>query len=337
MKFLKKLIIAILIIVVLILVVAIFLPSKIHIEESITINAPAKAIYTQVVDFRNWEKWSPFQENDTAMVNTYENPGKGVGSKMSWVSKKEGNGTMTIMEIDPNKHIKFKLEFEDAGVHTSEFVFAEENNTTKVTWILDMQDMGYPVGRLMGVFMKGMIHKSFKRGLSNLQKVSEEYQKALSFYKTDPVTVKEMDARMALLVKDSATCDMVSDVLGKIFGQVGEYTGKNGIECDGAPIARWYMWNDTINKFIVEAGFFIKAKAEGKGNIKFVEFPKQKVVTAIHYGPYETSSKSYEAIEKYLKDNKLTMNGVPWEVYIVDPGTQPDMTKWETEIFYPVK
>lgn len=158
MKFLKKLLLAILVIVAIILVVAVFLPSKKHIEDSITINTPAKAVFEQVVRLNNWEKWSPFSENDTAMVTTYENLEKAVGSIMKWESKKQGNGSMTIVEVDELKSIKMSLLFEGMKESITTWTFVEENGNTKVTWTLDLEGLRWPDGRLMGMFMTPTLH-----------------------------------------------------------------------------------------------------------------------------------------------------------------------------------
>lgn len=337
MKALKKFIILLLVLVIIILVAALFLPSKKHIEDSVSINAPAKVIYEQVVYFENWAKWSPFQENDSNMVTTYENPDSIVGQVMIWKSEKDGNGKMTIIEVEEFKKIRTRLEFENQGAAFSDWFFTEENGVTKVTWTLDMGDLGYPVGRIMGIFMPGMIHKSYQKGLASLKKVCEDYLAALSFHKMSEITLKDYPAKKAVFVRDSATCDKVSDVLGKSYGIVMSLIMPDSIECDGPPFARWIIWNDTINKFVVEAGMFVKTKPNVKDNILYAEYPAQKVVSAIHTGPYETLYKSHEAIDAWIKENKLAKNGVAWEIYIIDPQKEPDMTKWETEIIYPVK
>ena len=37
-----------------------------------------------------------------------------------------------------------------------------------------------------------------------------------------------------------------------------------------------------------------------------------------------------------LPKKKETANGAPWEFYITDPTTEPDSSKWKTELFLPV-
>ncbi len=337
MKFIKKLVIALLVIIAFVLIAAVFLPSKKHIEDSITINAPAKDIYEQVVNLKNWQKWSPFAKGDSAMKNYYEGAPKGVGAIMRWESKKEGNGKMTIDEVQKYKSIKTTIEFEKQGTSHSAWLFEESKKSTRVTWSIDVEVLGYPVGRIMGLFMPNMIHKSFKEGLATLKKVSEEYSKMLMTFRTSDIKVKQVEKQYALIIKDSSTCDDVDLLFAKLYDQIGKYVGENKIDIVGAPFARYLSWNDKANKTVVEAGFFINKMVSGQNNISFIEFPGGKIVTAFHYGSYETVYKSHELIEKFLQKNKFVVKDIPREIYITDPEKEPDMRKWKTEIVYPVK
>jgi effector-binding domain-containing protein len=40
---------------------------------------------------------------------------------------------------------------------------------------------------------------------------------------------------------------------------------------------------------------------------------------------------------KYVEDNQLAANGDPYEVYVTDPGTEPNPEKWLTVLYHPVK
>jgi AraC family transcriptional regulator len=43
------------------------------------------------------------------------------------------------------------------------------------------------------------------------------------------------------------------------------------------------------------------------------------------------------AIDAYLNKNKLNIAGAPWEVYVTDPGVEPDSSKWYTQVIYPIQ
>jgi len=82
---------------------------------------------------------------------------------------------MSITQIQPNQRIQLKLEFYTpmAGEALIEWVTdAIDANKTRMTWSMD-QDLPY-FQRYFGLFMNGMIGKTFDRGLSNLKKQIEK-------------------------------------------------------------------------------------------------------------------------------------------------------------------
>jgi effector-binding domain-containing protein len=167
--------------------------------------------------------------------------------------------------------------------------------------------------------------------------VSEDYFKALSNYKTSDIQVKQSEQKYALVLKDSSKCDDVDILLTKVYGEIGKYVGMNKIECTGPPFAKYYVWDEKADKNVMEGGFFIKNKVPGKDNIRCIEIPAGKVVSAIHYGAYETVYNTHNAIHKYMEEHKLVSTDVPTEIYITDPEKEKDMSKWETEVIYPLK
>jgi len=249
---------------------------------------------------------------------------------------------MSIIESTPYTYIKMDLDFMGKGKAFSEWKFESTGQTTKVTWSVDLVDLGYPMGRIFGLFMPKMMHKAFQGGLEDLKKLCEGEFAKMMVYKTSDITVKDIDGWMALAIIDSSTCDKVGDVMGVIFPEVQKYIEDNKYECTGPPYAKYYLWDQKVNKFIMEAGLPVKSKGKGKDvnhdkRIFFVSYPKMKVATASHFGAYETLYFSYQEIEKYIKDKKLKQKGEPWEIYITDPEKEPDVSKWETQIFYPIE
>ncbi|MDW7693740.1 SRPBCC family protein [Flammeovirgaceae bacterium SG7u.111] len=155
-----------------ILVIAAVLPSEYHVERSIEINKPASEIFPHVVDLHNWDAWSPYRAAD--LEAKYEYSGNGVGSKMSWEGEVVGVGSLTIKEITPHKEMKTHLKFVDPQMTESDgtWTFEESANGTRVTWANDGK-LGYPMGRVFGLFLDGMIGTEFQKGLNNLKKTVE--------------------------------------------------------------------------------------------------------------------------------------------------------------------
>lgn len=149
-----------------------FLPSKIHVERSLTINTPAATVFPYVNDLKEWEKWSPWHETEPTAQYTYSgNPG--LGQSASWKGEKVGEGTQMITTSTPHTSITTSLDFADQGPATAYWNFEETGGGTKVTWGFDT-DMGMnPIGKVMGLMMDKWIGGDYEKGLEKLRQVCE--------------------------------------------------------------------------------------------------------------------------------------------------------------------
>ncbi|QHJ08334.1 SRPBCC family protein [Hymenobacter busanensis] len=172
---LKKISLGLLGLVIGLAVVGFLLPRQVHVERSLTMQAPPEAVYEQINTLRNWEGWSPWHKIDPQMKLSYAGPASGVGASYSWLSNHSqvGNGTLRIKQAVPNQRIDTEMDFDGQGLGYSTYFFVPEGQATKVTWTMD-SDMGLnPAARYMGLFMDGLVGDDFERGLHNLQQVVE--------------------------------------------------------------------------------------------------------------------------------------------------------------------
>ncbi|MCW5897940.1 MAG: SRPBCC family protein [Flavobacteriales bacterium] len=118
---LKKILLGLLAVIAVIIIVSRFQPDTYTVERSATIEAPPSVVFTQLNDFRNWEKFNPWADADPNARYTYEGPATGAGSVYLWEGNKEfGKGRFTITESKPDEYIKVDMRFiepfEGAGV-----------------------------------------------------------------------------------------------------------------------------------------------------------------------------------------------------------------------------
>ncbi len=160
-----------------IVIVGFLLPSQVHVERKITINAQPQEIYRLINNFELWEKWSPWAKLDPEAEMTII--GHGLGQKMIWSSEdpRVGEGSQEIIALDAPKQIRTHLEFGDQGMADASFDLISENGVTQVTWSLDT-DMGAgvpvymkPFSSYLGLMMDSMIGKDYEQGLKNLQEL----------------------------------------------------------------------------------------------------------------------------------------------------------------------
>lgn len=334
MKMIKKIGIALLVIIGLIIVVSLFLPSKIKVERSISINAPTEIIFEQINTLKNWNNWSPWYKLDTAVVQTYFGGEKGKGAGYTWDSKNSdvGTGKLTIVESAPYDSIITALDFMEQGTAFGGFNFKKKGEATVVTWYMN-SDMGWnPIGKIFGLFMDGMLGPDFEKGLVDIKKVSE------SMTKTNESSVKvevvDVATQAAYTIKTTVKMNEIAAKLGEIYGKIMGLLQKNKIEMVGPPFLITHKY--TPETLDIEAGLPVGSLGKSSGEINAMEIKAGKAVTAIHLGSYETTPATYQLIEEWVKQNNKQIIGSPWEVYITDPGIEKDTAKWQTQIYFPI-
>ncbi len=171
----KKVLYVIIGLLVVYLVLCVAGPSVIKVQRSISMNASADVIKSQITDYNMFAKWSPWAEKDTAMKITVTGVAGNVGHKYAWEGNKDvGKGTMELTKISTDT-VAEKLDFAGKGVSDVFFIFKAEGAATNVTWAMDM-NIGF-MGRGMMLFFKGKMDKmlggDFEKGLAKLKQVVE--------------------------------------------------------------------------------------------------------------------------------------------------------------------
>lgn len=156
-------------------IVAALQPSTFRLARSVTINAPAAAIFPHVARPRAWEAWSPWLKLDPALRSTYFGPAEGPGAGSSWVSSKVGTGSSTVIESRAPERVRFRLEMVKPMVSTNEaaFTFEPRGEQTIVAWSMS-GDRGF-VAKAFGLIFncEKMIGGHFERGLNDLKALVE--------------------------------------------------------------------------------------------------------------------------------------------------------------------
>ena len=87
----------------------------------------------------------------------------------------------------------------------------------------------------------------------------------------------------------------------------------------------------------MDIGLVVDKETPGKGRIRFEKIPAQKVIMAYYIGDYNNFSPVYDALHQTIKESEMQITGNPCEIYITGPQQEKDSTKWETDIYFPVK
>ena len=177
MKILKRILAVLLLLIGVLVLISFFMPSMVHYQRSLVINAPTEVVFDQINTLKNWEKWSPWIKMEPGMKLTYNDKPSGAGASYSWVGKKMGEGTMTIQYIKPNETIVTVLDMKGMKQSTGGFTFMPAKEGVEVVWYYDMNCGLNPIMKYMSKIMGGMMLKQFDDGLQGIKQIAESMPK----------------------------------------------------------------------------------------------------------------------------------------------------------------
>jgi effector-binding domain-containing protein len=330
----KKILLGLLGLIVLLVIVGFFLPGKMEISRSISVNAPPEYAFEEIDGLENWNRWSYWNTIDTTMKINYGEKRRGAGAFYSWDGDDVGKGKLSITESTPFSSIKADLDFMEQGTAKAWYDFEPEGEGTKVTMNMSTDFGMDPIGRWMGAtFMKSEMNKAFEHSLNKIKELAEakpRFSVKITEESVAPVTYVGLSHTMS--PQDPAA---ISTQMGKMYGELYSALKKSKVEPAGQPFCLYPSYTSESMEMVCALPVAAGAKVPAK--YKIMQTGGGKAVKAVHAGPYEKLEATHNDINKYIEFKKLEIIGAPWEVYVTDPGVERDTAKWITEIYYPVK
>ena len=308
-------------------------PKNIDLSKELKMDAKPAHVYNLISDLKNWETWSSWNLNDTAMVISYPAATTGVGGYNTWIDK-NGGGKQEIIELEKNKRMKTKLTFKDwDGNSYGNFDISEDGGKTHVKWSMSGdEDFSFlQRGMIMLMGMKGDIKKNYAESLQNIKAIVEPRAKGMyDGYKIQTVDVPE---KSYVMNRSEVQMKDITQFYSRNLPSIANKVGQARLLMDGQPSGLFFKWDEANGTTDMAAAIPVKEGAKIDGYTTLT-IPAKKAVQIDYYGEYEGTAKAHYAIDAYLKDEGL-LNDVPMiEEYITDPGAEKDPTKWLTKITY---
>ncbi|PLX10951.1 MAG: hypothetical protein C0597_15900 [Marinilabiliales bacterium] len=334
MKFLKWLGIVFASIIALFLIIPLFLPSTFHVERNIEIERPVDMVFQTAVDMSKRAKWDPWIEMEPDVEMNVTMTPEIIGSGYSWKGEIIGEGIITIKEFIPNEKIKSEIEFIAPRSSKSDVIwtFFETENGTKTTWAF-AGSLSYPIEKWMGLFMDKMMAPSFERGLNNFKSLVESMP--ILNGKTGEISEVQFEGIAGITIKEKCSMDRLSSKMIDMYSSLMIYLKENNEEIAGFPFAVYHPYEEE-GYTMLECGLPVSKKLDGNDLIKYVEIPAGKTIMASHFGHYNSVRLTYDVLQKYIEENSIEITGSPFEMYITDPMKEPDQSKWETKVYFPI-
>jgi len=310
--------------------------SEFDVTRSQFIKAQKSVVFTYVNDYRNWEDFGSWKEDDPSMVFTYSDTTIGKGASYSWKGKYGEGKTSTTFEKE-NDSIAQKVFF-SGNEGKAYLTFKDTAGGTKVTW--------NSKGK-MGFVEK--VYATFKGGVSTV--IGEMQEKTLA--KLDKVISHEMNTyaikvdgvvqkiggyyfQQKINCKISEAPKNISLVLPNML----RFFKDNNIGLTGSPFVMYTKY-DLANQLVwfsvclpmKEEIFTAEGSDYTTGNLQ----PFQAVKTTLN-GDYSHSKEAWDKTADYLKKNNLAenQNANRIEVYAVAANRVKSPSKWVTELYIPV-
>ena len=145
---------------------SLLLPRHVHVERQATLPGEAEAVLALAASNTGYQRFIPYLTADPALKIDTFGPEAGVGSGFAFDGK-DGKGTLVVAAVS-DAAVRYDIDLGPMGKPVQTIAVQPAQGRVVVTWSMDM-DVGYnPVGRVMGLFMDGMIGKTFEQGLGNL-------------------------------------------------------------------------------------------------------------------------------------------------------------------------
>jgi hypothetical protein len=149
---------------------------KFRYEKNGVIQAPAAAIYAYISNFKNGQRWNPYDQKDPNLKRNFKGADGQVGAVMEFAGNRQGGtGTLEILKLIPNQSVEIKLAMTKPirAENLIQYTLTPEGNGTRFSWAMS-GDGGF-LGKLVSTFIdcEKMVTKDFVDGIEQLKKLVE--------------------------------------------------------------------------------------------------------------------------------------------------------------------
>ena len=306
----------------------------VELQKSTFIKVPRNVVFDYVNQYRNWELWASWKEDDSSMKFIYPENTSGTAAYFQW-NGDNGIGKITTTQLVENQKIDMKTVF-DGNEFDAVLNLKDSIGGTKVIWkIKGNVDFLTKVSASFSGGVKGLIGNIFERSLNNLNVVltNEIYN-----FKLSEPTMIVIPARY--FVKSTVICKP-SEMQAKInatLPKVAFFFKNNNVKMNGKPfVIKEFENSDTLKLGVygpLKEEIFISAGSDlTAGHME--GFTALKIVLKGDYSHIAAAkSKAVAAFNKQKLRPSITM--LPMEVYFSTILDSNKPSQWLTSIQIPI-
>lgn len=310
-------------------------PNSYTITERKTIAAPSQVIYNNLIDFKNWETWSPWleQKPDTKLI--VSDSTSGIGGTYSWQDN-NGKSVMKTLEAIPYQSINQEIRSESKTPSKIQWELKQETaKKTTVTWTISADNLSfYEKGyALLNGGHEKMIRPDIEQGL---KKLDSTVIAAMQVYSIHVDGIAKHGGGFYIYKTTSCKINNLQSSIAKVLPQVKAYALKNNIATAGAPFINYIKWDDANNAVIFSACVPTTTQiTTTEADILTGQIEPFKAVKTTLKGNYSNLKEAWDTTFNYIEQYSLqtTESGPMLEVYMTEATNKPNPANWITELY----
>jgi len=318
-------------------------PDSYDVKRTRLIKAPASMIFNNLNDFKNWEEWGPWMEEDSTIVVTYPELTSGIGASYTWTSE-EGPGKMETIGIVKNKSLDQTIQFGDFEPTGVYWTLEEVDEGTNVTWGMKAEDTPFTF-KFFAVISGGMdniMGPMEEKGLENLDNVIMDELVNLppsnDKFHIGAISMKDMPAQTFIGYFQKAKISDLPELFQEYMPKAGMHAAENNLEFgDYIPAAVYTKYDEEKGETEFYIGLMLDKELAPAEGMETIDIATGSVVSLSKFDIYgEGDMEAHTNIAKYFENNNLEYGTLVWELYMNDPmEVKPE--EIQTDIYYQVK
>ena len=146
---------------------ALLLPRRVSVTRTAHVAMAPSEVIARAASTEGFQSFNPYRSTDPKLQITPFGPSSGVGAGFRFEGK-EGKGTQTVTVLTDTS-VTYLIDLGPMGKPVQKIEATPTASGAQVTWTVT-SDLGFnPVFRVFGLFMDGMLGKTYERGLANIK------------------------------------------------------------------------------------------------------------------------------------------------------------------------
>jgi effector-binding domain-containing protein len=306
------------------------------IERSRIINSPTASVYNYVNDYRNWEDFGSWSDEDATMKFTYPENTIGKGAFYSWDGK-DGAGSMVTLYTKENDSIAQKMTIEGTTSLVN-WKFKDTIGGTKVTWTTKgKMNFFFKVYSAISGGVDKVIGTMYEKSLASLDKNLDYEIKTFTIKGNKQVTKPQVFYIAQTFTTEIAKINKNFKI---VLPKITTFCSDNNVPVSGSPFIIYHTYDlksglATISIALpIQSEIFLSEGSDiNSGKINAYEAVQTTLVGDYsHLGQAFTKATAFLNQKQLKKDPKYAFIAV----YKTGKTEVRNPSKWITEIYIPL-